>query len=42
MSKDTYFFDTINAVKNYDAFLGSLSSMNYHPYNLYIIFKSFL
>jgi len=39
MSKDTYFFDTINAVKNYDAVIGGISSMPYHPYNLYFPFK---
>jgi len=39
MSKDTYFFDTINAVKNYDAVIGGISSMPYHPYNLYFPLK---
>ena len=40
MSKDVYFFDTINAIKNYDSFIGSINNNFYHSYNCYFPLKN--
>jgi len=40
MSKDVYFFDTINAIKTYDSYIGSINSNFYHPYNCYFPLKN--
>jgi hypothetical protein len=40
MPKDFYYFDTINATKNYDSVLGGSNGIYNHPYNIYFPLKA--
>jgi hypothetical protein len=40
MPKAIYFFDTVNATKNYDSLLGGTNGIYYHPYNVYFPLKT--
>ena len=40
MPKAIYFFDTINAVKNYDSYFGGVNGNFYHSYNIYFPLKT--
>ena len=40
MPKAIYFFDTVNATKNYDSLLGGTNGIYYHTYNVYFPLKT--
>ena len=40
MPKDFYYFDTINATKNYDSVLSVSNGIYNHPYNIYFPLKA--